>query len=401
MREETIAAQPRRVKVQGYRGIYRNPSARRDVYEHDYYGTDGRRRWKSGFPTIKAAVASREELGVRVRRGERVSPTKERLLEYAPKWLGSLGHLRLRTRERYEINVRVHVLPLLGHLRLSDINEDHFVRLRDEMVATNYSGWTIRQVQGTLSKILGHAARRGLIPSNPGTRLERGERATVVRRDQRVLNRGDIAALLGAAPRQYRTLLATAAFTGTRLGEVQGLLWREIDFEAGFVRVRQQLDRDGHRRDPKTAQAKRDIVLMPALAKLLKEHRIASPFSGPDDFVFASGRGTALAYRNIERRGLHAAAEAAGLNDGSRPRLRMHDLRHTFASLLIAQGADVVAVSRQLGHASPSITLNVYAHLFDQARHADRMRSEIERSFGGILAAADESVVVSSAGAAS
>src|SRR5687768_15751645 len=64
MDEERIAAQPRRVKVQGYRGIYRNPSARRDVYEHDFYGTDGRRRWKSGFPTIKAAVASREELGV-------------------------------------------------------------------------------------------------------------------------------------------------------------------------------------------------------------------------------------------------------------------------------------------------------------------------------------------------
>lgn len=381
-------ALPRRIAVPGYRGIFENPSKRKNKYEHDYYATGGRRCWKCGFPTIKAAVASREELNVRVRRGEIVAPTRERLHEYAPRWLAGLTHLRLRTVERYEINLRCHVLPLLGHLRLADLNEDHFVRLRDHMVKQGYSGWTIRQTQGTLSKVLGHASRRGLIASNPATRLERGERAAVLRREPRVLSREEISALLAAASVQFRTLLATAVFSGMRLGELQGLLWREVDFASGFIRVRQQLDRDGRRSDPKTPQAKRDIVLMPALGTLLKHHRLASSFSAAEDYVFASRRGTPLAYRNIERRGLHAAADSAGLNNGDGARLRMHDLRHTFASLLIAQGADVVAVSRQLGHASPDITLKIYAHLFDAHRNAERTRALLEDHFGDILASA-------------
>ena len=132
-----------------------------------------------------------------------------------------------------------------------------------------------------------------------------------------------------------------------------GLVWGDIDLEQGFVRVRKQLDRDGTRVEPKTPQSKRDIVLMPALARILREHRLGSPFSLASDFVFASARGTGLYFRNVERRGLDAAAAAAGLNDGDRPKLRMHDLRHSFASMLISSGADVVTVSRQLGHASP------------------------------------------------
>ncbi len=84
-------------------------------------------------------------------------------------------------------------------------------------------------------------------------------------------------------------------------------------------------------------------------------------------------------------RGLDAAADAAGLNGGGLPKLRLHDLRHTFASLLISEGADVVYVSRQLGHADPSITLKVYSHLFDRQRHADRTRAALEAKFAEVL----------------
>jgi len=90
-------------------------------------------------------------------------------------------------------------------------------------------------------------------------------------------------------------------------------------------------------------------------------------------------------YRNVERRGLDQAATAAGLAGGDRPKLCLHDCRHTFASVLVAEGLDVVSVSRQLGHSSPDITLKVYAHLFDQARNADTARAALERSFGDIL----------------
>jgi integrase len=119
---------------------------------------------------------------------------------------------------------------------------------------------------------------------------------------------------------------------------------------------------------------------MPALVRRLEEHRAGSRFTAPDDFVFASQRGTPLHWRNVARRALQPALKDAGL-----PHLRWHDLRHTFASLLIAQGANIVYVSRQLGHGSTDITLRCYSHLFDRAEHAERTRLALEHEFGSVV----------------
>ncbi len=86
---------------------------------------------------------------------------------------------------------------------------------------------------------------------------------------------------------------------------------------------------------PKTPAAIRDIPVLPQLAQLLKRHKLASPYSAPADYVFASSLGTPLGYRNVERLGLRRAAKLAGLEQDGLPALRVHDLRHTFASHLI------------------------------------------------------------------
>jgi integrase len=101
--------------------------------------------------------------------------------------------------------------------------------------------------------------------------------------------------------------------------------------------------------------------------------------------VFASTAGTPLNWRNVEHRGFDAAVKRAKLTraDG-KPVL--HDCRHTFATLLIAQGLDVVFISRQLGHANPATTLRIYAHLFDKHNHATRMRDALSAGFGALLA---------------
>lgn len=101
--------------------------------------------------------------------------------------------------------------------------------------------------------------------------------------------------------------------------------------------------------------------------------------------MFGSSHGTPLHYRNVVRRGLDPAVHRAGL--AATLRLRLHDLRHTFASLLIAEGADVVFVSRKLGHASVKTTLDVYAYLFDAAKHGQRARDSLESAFGKIVKA--------------
>jgi integrase len=138
----------------------------------------------------------------------------------------------------------------------------------------------------------------------------------------------------------------------------------------------------------KTPSAVRDIPLLPQLAALLKRHKLASSHSGAQDYVFATAFGTPLGYRNVERRGLRRAAEIAGVNLEGQAPLRVHDLRHTFASHLIVDlKLDVAHVSRILGHARPSITLDTYTHLFDQAAHAANIRELMAESlFGRLLA---------------
>jgi integrase len=116
---------------------------------------------------------------------------------------------------------------------------------------------------------------------------------------------------------------------------------------------------------------------MPALAQALRTHRLHSPFDQDDDHVFASRVGTALHWRNVTPRALKPALQKAGIEP-----LRWHDLRHTFASLLIRGGANIAFVSRQLGHGSSDITLRVYAHLFDRAERAERTRAMLQEMVG-------------------
>jgi integrase len=129
------------------------------------------------------------------------------------------------------------------------------------------------------------AARRGLIPANPVHQLEKGERPEK-RKRQRILDRNEIGRLLEAAGNDLqRTLLAVSLFTGMRLMELLALRWQDVHFEEGFIRVDGQLSRTGERVDLKTEAGRRDIILMPEIAGLLRAHRLASRFSDEKDYV--------------------------------------------------------------------------------------------------------------------
>jgi integrase len=421
----------RRTKVARHAGIYyRVGSDGKRKYEITFVDEFGRRRWQAVDGNLEAAQAALDDRRRRKRSGEPVAPGKVRLADFAEAWLTGQTNLRPGTRKLYRIQLDAHILPPLGRLYLHELREDDVTSLIGEMQdgwhykrskggevvrvqrrakdadgveqVHGYSPYTIRAALVPLTRMLNTAVRRGQIPANPMLRLERGERPKIERREMRILGTDEIKALLDEATQTYRTLLATAIFTGARQGELLGLVWADIDLEAGVVRVRKQLDRDGQRVSPKTPNAVRDIELMPALAAVLRAHKEVAFGAGrakPEDFVFASTAGTPMHYRNVARRGLDQAMEAAKLTGEGRPRLRFHDLRHTFASILISQGCDVVFVSRQLGHASTPVTLSVYAHLFDRAKHAQRMRDGLEDAFGRIVEAAftasarDETVV--------
>jgi integrase len=245
---------------------------------------------------------------------------------------------------------------------------------------------TINGALVPLGRILAHALRRDYITDNPLRRLEQHERPRIYKRDQRVLDHHEIARLLDASLPRYRPLLTMAIYTGMRHSELLGLTWADLDLDNGLIHVRYQLSRarlhnPARRVRLKTNAATRDIPLLPQLNALLKRHKLASRHSTDSDYVFTTATGGPLYCGNVERRGLRRAAHDAGLNTDDRPRLRLHDLRHTFAShLSIDLKLDIAQVSRILGHARPSITLDTYTHLFNQASHAADIRQRMATS---------------------
>ncbi len=179
----------------------------------------------------------------------------------------------------------------------------------------------------------------------------------------------------------YRPLFELLAFTGLRIGEALGLTWADVDFDTGLLSVHRQLSRYREHAKLKTEAGRRQIVLAPAMVRLLRARWLASAQKGPDDFVFTNSVGRPLDYRHVGE-AFRVAVRRAGVRaDG---RLSLHSLRHGYAPLLIAEGLDVVFVSRQLGHADPGVKLSVYAHLFARAKHALAARSAIEASYAAM-----------------
>ncbi len=183
--------------------------------------------------------------------------------------------------------------------------------------------------------MLGDAFADGLIPSNPLEHLRRGERPRQTSKPKRILTQAEQVALVHGAPEASRALIATAVWTGLRIGELLGLVWGDVDLEAGTVTVRKQMSRKtkaqttmrDRRVVPKTEKAVRVVPLMARLRAEFARHRLASLHTRPGDLVFGTGIGTPMSDRNAARRGLKPAVGAAGLDDPSLPPVTFHQLR--------------------------------------------------------------------------
>jgi integrase len=348
------------------------------------------------------ALTKQAELRGRMARGEQVAPAKKRFGEVADEWLATKRRLRPKTLAGYRSALKCHLLPYFGELRIGHVTEDRVAAFVADMErktkrtrknATNVpaptlKGWTVQGALTPLSGIMAHAVRKGYVARNPVTLLTRDERPEKNERPKRILEPDEIDRLLAAAPEKYRPIIATAIYTGLRLGELLGLRWADVDFAQGVVNVRGQVTQAGGRVEyGKTENALREVVLAPEVARMLAEHRLRSSFSGDEDFVFASGAGTPLHYRNVERRGMDEAVARAGL--AGEAKLVFHQLRHTYASMLIAQGLDPAQVCSQMGHANPAITLRIYTHLFDRRNSREKIRAAVGRAIGKSLASAD------------
>ena len=381
----------RRTKVKGRLGIYFREVGGRRRYEITFLDESGIRRWRTvpGFDNLEEAEAALVEVNSKLNRGERVAPSRLTFDEAADIWFAA-KNIAERTRERYESNLRLYLRPRFGSRRVSAITVDDVAALIASMQANGKAAWTIRNVLTTLSGFFTWAAspRRGYAPANPVAQLERDERPRVRKRKGRVLQPDEITSLLDCATSdRYRVLIATAIFTGARLMELLSLRWQDVDFNAGELRVQHQLSRKGRRLvELKTDSALREITLRPELAQLLRKHRMRSRFKQPHDFVFASEVGGAMGWRNVERRAMDAAYEAAVKAKripATRAKPVLHDCRHTFGSMLVAEGRDVYSVKRMMGHANVSTTIDVYGGEFDKQR--DHRPGKPVTDYGNLL----------------
>jgi integrase len=166
-----------------------------------------------------------------------------------------------------------------------------------------------------------------------------------------------VEAVVAAASPAARGPILLAATSGLRRGEVFGLHWQDVDFEARLIRVR-CANLDGVICKPKTAAGERLVPMFGSLRKLLLEQRAASRFKAPEDFVFPSPKGKPLSPNSWIKWEFYPALDRADVK-----RFRFHDLRHFAVSQLVAQGANILQIARIAGHADPSITLRVYSHL--------------------------------------
>jgi integrase len=382
----------RRVRVE--RGIYLLPNRKYAVCCR----RAGRLWYRTVGPDLGAARSQRQALIAAAEAGVAPAAPRLRFDTVAGWWLErfaakvAAGERHPRTLEAHRYQLDRHLLPALGPRRIASITVDDVAELLDRLRGKGCSPKTSASAVATLQSVMRFARRRGWIVADPVERLEHDERPRPERRRQRVLGRPEIERLLALCSPRDRLMVATVLYTGLRISEMLGLVWDDVDFAAGVIHVRAQLSRahrtaPARRVPPKTAASVRDIPLVVQLARLLAAHRQASPFPRKADWVFATSRGTPYGHRNVSRRVLARAAQRAGLNDASWPPLRFHDLRHTFASHLIVDvGLDVAQVSRILGHARITITLDTYTHLFEDARHAHDIRTRMATSaYAGLL----------------
>jgi integrase len=345
-----------------------------------YLDSSGKRRWAVVHGSLDEAEAKRAELRLRRRRGERIQPTRQTFEEYAREWL-ERQDVRPRTREIYTWALEQHLIPRLGRRRLDQISVDDVAALIAAMRRQGLKGWTITSALRPLSIMLAQAARRGRIPVNPLTQLERGERPRHDdQRPKRILSLEEMQALLAHADsEQYRCLLELILAAGLRIGEALGLALCDLDREHSLIRVECQLDRDGQRTPLKTEESRRAIDIPPQLLRrLLALVAERGQLFNPGALVFASRNETGLV-RKVTREALKRAVKAAGLGP---PAPTLHDLRHSHASMLIALDVSVVDVQRRLGHRKPDTTLRLYAH---QWKEREARRSQIGEQLGQLF----------------
>jgi integrase len=288
--------------------------------------------------------------------------------DYLLQWLsGHENSIRPKTAHQYGQIINQHIAPIIGKLKLKDLRPDQIQALYAAESRAGRSQRSILLEHAVLHRALDQALRWGLIGRNPAQAVSRPK---IRRKEMLTLSQDQVKVFLDAARwSRHQTLYWLAVTTGLRQGEILGLKWSDLDWMTRRLKVQRQLQRTktgGNLfTDPKSEAGRRSVVLSRiTISKLRAQRAVLSYerlFAGArwkdNDLIFPSTLGTPLDLMKLHKdfKGI--------LHKAQLPNLRFHDLRHTAATLMLAQGIHPKVVQERLGHADIALTLNTYSHV--------------------------------------
>jgi integrase len=342
---------------------------------------DGRRRQakRRGFPTKAAAQAALDDLRVRTRTGTYVAPARQTFGEFLTQdWLPAIRTtVEPSTHESYTRNLTLHVIPRIGGIGLQQLDAGVLNRLYAELIEHGrldskqggLSGRTVRYIHTIIGRALREAVAWDRVPRNVARAAQPPSTAQARSPEMHTWDGPTVARFLDHVrdDRHYAAWLFLVT-TGCRRGEALGLRWQDVDLDTGKVVLRQTVTAIRHevRIAPRTKTGKPRpveldgstvLVLRGVRARQARERLLLGSAYTDNDLVFARPDGQpqhpehfSMAFdRRVARYRL--------------PRIRLHDLRHTWATLALSAGVDVKIVSERLGHASAKITWDIYQHV--------------------------------------
>jgi integrase len=322
----------------------------------------GQRRERSAGSTKKAA----ENLRVRIERElaegtfEREEEEEHSFAEFCDRFLAAKEQeTKKSTVADYESVIRNHLKPFFGGAPLSEITP---IMVEDFVLYLEVKGCsptTRRKALRYLRIIIRRALSMELIVRDPTLAIKLPR---VEKRDMDYLSPEEVGALLAAAVGDLKVLLATACYTGLRQGEIIGLRWKDVDFKSRVVRVSRTYHHVYGFGSPKSKAARRSVPMIESLVDMLSEQYERHGCPNPEELVFPSRAGTPKDCRNLVQQEFEPLLLRAGLR-----RVRFHDLRHTFASLMVEGGCDIKTLQVLMGHSSITTTMNDYTHLYNTA----------------------------------
>jgi integrase len=363
---------------------------------------------KRGFTTKKAGqdwLADQQAAG---RKGEYVEPSKQQFGAYAAEVIDG-RRIGPQTRASYKKNCRLHIQPYpIGAVPLSQITglrlTRHYRQLeqsgrKDHREGEGLSARTVRYLHTIIHGVLAQAVKDGLLARNPADAATPPTAREAKPPEMTCWTAAQLSAFMAwaAANSGHHARWRILAFTGMRRGEALALRWRDVDLDAGTVSIRRSAGMvrnagegaDVYEGDTKSGKP-RVVDLDPetvAVWRAWRKHRglMALQLIAPDSLIFGDAEG---AHRNPEHTSRQFVRDVARcrkeLGADVLPVIRPHDLRHTHATLLLLAGTPVHVVAERLGHASPVVTMTVYAHVLpgNQREAADTFARLIREASG-------------------